>query len=68
MKISEVNINKIIKDYIYVNSVSTVFKKSDSYTWDSWGDPEYCDTVFVVHEHHDKNVEAPFGVTVRYED
>ena len=41
---------------------------TDGYTWDTWGDPEYCDTVFVVHEHHDKNVEAPFGVTVRYED
>ena len=25
-----------------------------------WGRPDYCDTVFVVHEHHDKNPEASF--------
>ena len=33
---------------------------TDGYTWDTWGDPDYCDTVFVVHEHHDKNIEAPW--------
>ena len=41
---------------------------TDGYTWDSWGDPEYCDTVFVVHENQDKNLEAPFGTTVRYDE
>ena len=41
---------------------------TDGYAWDSWGDPDYCDTVFIIHSHHDKNVEGPFGVTAHYED
>ena len=40
---------------------------TDGYTWDGWGDEEYCDTVFVINGHHDKNMEAPFGTTVHYE-
>ena len=40
---------------------------TDGYAWDSWGDPDYCDTVFVIHSHHDKNLQAPFGVTAHYE-
>ena len=41
---------------------------TDGYAWDSWGDEDYCDTVFLIHSHHDKNVQAPFGTTVRYEE
>ena len=41
---------------------------TDGYPFGSWGDEEYCDTVFVIHSHHDKNLEAPFGVTTHYED
>ena len=41
---------------------------TDGYTWDNWGDEDYCDTVFVIHSHHDKNLQAPFGVTTHYED
>jgi predicted metal-dependent peptidase len=40
---------------------------TDGYAWDSWGDPEYCDTVFIIHGHHDKNLQAPFGQTAHYE-
>jgi predicted metal-dependent peptidase len=40
---------------------------TDGYAWDSWGDPDYCDTVFVIHSHHDKNVQAPFGQTTHYD-
>ena len=40
---------------------------TDGYAWDSWGDPDYCDTVFVIHSNHDKNLQAPFGVTAHYE-
>ena len=39
---------------------------TDGYPWDSWGDDSYCDTVFVIHSHNDKNLQAPFGVTVHY--
>ena len=41
---------------------------TDGYAWDSWGDPDYCDTVFVIHSHHDKNIQAPFGQTAHYEE
>ena len=41
---------------------------TDGYAWDSWGDPDYCDTVFIIHSHHDRNLEGPFGVTAHYEE
>jgi predicted metal-dependent peptidase len=41
---------------------------TDGYAWDSWGDPDWCDTVFIIHSHHDKNLQAPFGVTAHYEE
>ena len=40
---------------------------TDGYAWDSWGEEDYCDTVFVIHSHHDKNLQAPFGQTAHYE-
>ena len=40
---------------------------TDGYTWDSWGDDDYCDTIFVIHSNRDKNLQAPFGVTAHYE-
>jgi len=40
---------------------------TDGYPWDSWGEDDYCDTVFIIHGHHDKNLQAPFGVTAHYE-
>jgi len=41
---------------------------TDGYPWNSWGDEDYCDTVFIIHSHHDKNLHAPFGVTAHYEE
>jgi len=41
---------------------------TDGYPWDSWGDENYCDTIFIIHGHHDKNLLAPFGLTAHYED
>ena len=40
---------------------------TDGYPWDTWGDEDYCDTIFIVHSYHDKNMQAPFGVTAHYE-
>jgi len=39
---------------------------TDGYPWDSWGDPDYCDTLFIIHGSC-RNV-APFGITVYYDD
>ena len=41
---------------------------TDGYAWDSLGDEDYCETVFVIHSHHDKNLQAPFGVTAHYDE
>jgi len=39
---------------------------TDGYTGDGWGDPDYCETIFIVK--HNKTAEAPHGITVIYED
>ena len=41
---------------------------TDGYPWGSWGDPNYCDTLWVIHSNHDKELQAPFGVTCHYEE
>jgi len=41
---------------------------TDGYPWGSWGNPDYCDTVFLVHSQgRGKPPVAPFGTTVYYE-
>lgn len=37
---------------------------TDGYPCGTWGDPDYCDTLFVVHG--STTIEAPFGVTTYY--
>jgi predicted metal-dependent peptidase len=37
---------------------------TDGYPWGSWGDADYCDSLFVVHGN--ESIEAPFGVTAHY--
>ena len=39
---------------------------TDGYPYDSWGDPEYCEALFIIHGNPDG--EAPFGMTAHYED
>jgi len=40
---------------------------TDGYPWSSWGDEDYCETVFIIHSNHDKNLQAPFGATAHYD-
>jgi len=39
---------------------------TDGYPWDSWGDPDYCDTVFIIKG--GANVQPPFGIWAHYEE
>ena len=40
---------------------------TDGYSWDSWGDESYCDTLFIVHGGgYGEPPVAPFGITVPY--
>ena len=41
---------------------------TDGYPWGSWGNPDYCDTLFVIHGDPQGRIEAPFGVTIHYEE
>jgi predicted metal-dependent peptidase len=38
---------------------------TDGYPYSSWGDPDYCDTVFIIKGN--ENAEPPFGVWAIYE-
>ena len=38
---------------------------TDMYTGDGWGDPNYCDTIFLAHGGYQG--EAPHGVTIKYD-
>ena len=38
---------------------------TDGYPGDGWGDPDYCDTMFVIHG--TTSITAPFGITTYYE-
>ena len=42
---------------------------TDGYPWDSWGDENYCDTLFIVHGdgYGGRTPQSPFGLTVPYE-
>jgi predicted metal-dependent peptidase len=39
---------------------------TDGFPFGSWGDPNYCDTVWIIHSN--KNPEPPFGVWAEYEE
>lgn len=38
---------------------------TDGYPWDSWGDENYCDTLFIIHGND--SIVPPFGVHAYYE-
>jgi predicted metal-dependent peptidase len=38
---------------------------TDGEPWGSWGDADYCDTLWIVHSNSNK--KAPFGITTHYE-
>ena len=40
---------------------------TDGYPCGSWGDPDYADTVFLIHGDPGHRLVAPFGLTVYYE-
>ena len=39
---------------------------TDGFPWNSWGDANYCDTVWIIHG--DKNPNPPFGTFALYEE
>jgi predicted metal-dependent peptidase len=54
----------------YLKSVGNVPKRlicfTDGYPCGSWGDPDYCDTTWIIHG--DPNPNPPFGTYALYDD
>ena len=40
---------------------------TDGEPYGSWGDENYCETVFIINNPHNKNIKPPFGVSAYYE-
>jgi predicted metal-dependent peptidase len=40
---------------------------TDGYPYGSWGDEDYCDTLFVIHGDPAQRIESPFGITIHYD-
>jgi predicted metal-dependent peptidase len=40
---------------------------TDGYPFGSWGDEDYCDTLFVIHGDTERRLESPFGITIHYD-
>lgn len=55
---------RMMKDNDIVPDTLILF--TDGFPFGSWGDADYCDTIFVIKNGPDR--EAPFGVTVQYEE
>lgn len=59
-------------NWTYMKEQDFVPKKllmfTDGYPWGSWGDEDYCETVFVIHGDKQRSIQAPFGVTAHYEE
>lgn len=54
---------KYMKDENIVPKKFIMF--TDGYPWESWGDEEYCDTIFIIHG--PETIKPPFGVYSHYE-
>ena len=48
----------------------TFIMLTDGMPFNSWGDEEYCETVFLIHDRYAvaNKVKAPFGTTLYYDD
>ena len=40
---------------------------TDGYPYGSWGDPKYCETIWLICDDPEHRIEAPFGKTVWYD-
>lgn len=56
-------------NWTYMKNEQIVPKKfimfTDGYPWGSWGDEDYCDTIFIIHG--PESIKPPFGVYSHYE-
>ena len=41
---------------------------TDGEVWGDWGDPDYCDTVWIINNRHNKTIEPSFGRFAYYDN
>jgi predicted metal-dependent peptidase len=41
---------------------------TDGWPFETWGDEHYCDTIFLINNPYERNIEAPWGLTVQYNE
>lgn len=41
---------------------------TDGEIWGEWGDPDYCDTVWIINNKYNKNIEPTFGRYAYYDE
>jgi hypothetical protein len=41
---------------------------TDGEIWGEWGDPNYCDTVWIINNKHDKEITPAFGQFAYYDN
>lgn len=48
----------------------TLIMLTDGYPFGEWGDEEYCETIFLIHEQSaiSQKIKAPFGMTLYFDD
>jgi predicted metal-dependent peptidase len=58
-----------VYNYMELNDINPdqLVMFTDGYPWESWGNPDYCDSLFVIHSDKQRRIKSPFGVTVHYE-
>ena len=51
-----------------VNQPRTYINFTDGYPYSSWGDEDYCKTIFIIHDESAINskITSPFGTTLYY--
>ena len=56
-------------NYMKENSIEPerFIMMTDGYPYGSWGDENYCDTLFLIHGDAHRKLVAPFGMTAWYE-
>ena len=41
---------------------------TDGWPFETWGDEHYCDTIFLINNPYERDIEAPWGTTIQYND
>lgn len=61
-------------NWVYMHEIDhtprNLIMLTDGLPWDAWGEEDYCETTFIIHDKNviNRRVQAPFGQTVYFDD